>query len=460
MKFSLAAALAMSAVALLTGLISSHTVFVFLWWGGVVAIGHRYVLGERRVGPGLLVFAFYCLVTMILYKTQLWTNPTYYGFSGDGGLNSVGSDDSFFYSLVAYDLPFDFPTRFAVATQHHNYADMLGLVVAVHRRIFPGLHPLDLLYVNAFGLSFLPFFVRRIYRALFAEETGERWAFGMSLVAPYILSGSLILMRDGLVAVGFAGGIYALYSRRWLLMAVMIGLAAWLRLQSGAMLVAILMVLGVFDSQLDAEHRGWRRPDSVFRVSWLLIGLLVLSLVGVQIAFGSGWWHTLFRGDFLLTYVGQKAGRDSGTSTFNTLSHLPWLVRIPTTLAFYLGSPFLAVSTVRAKGLWVPTAFLVALYGLFFPVYAGWLYRGVARIFRARHRGALVFLILFLGNLSVLTQASMQLRHKIPLHPMLYVLVAYGVATPYHQDRSLGWLATVGVLAMIVVYNFLPFLGL
>ena len=97
----------MAGVALVTAFISSHTVFVFMWWGMVAASFYWLLWRKANVEPILLVYAGISLLAIIIYAAQLWTNPAFFGFSGDGMLNSVGTDDSFFYSLVAYDLPHD-----------------------------------------------------------------------------------------------------------------------------------------------------------------------------------------------------------------------------------------------------------------------------------------------------------------------------------------------------------------
>ncbi len=459
MKFSLTSALVMALVGLITAVISPHTVFVFLWWGIIAAIIHRLLWREVNVGPVLVVYGLYSLLAIVIYKTQFWTNPAFYGFSGDGVLNSVGTDDSYFYSLVAYDLPFDFPRRFAIAVQDHPYADLLSVLVMFHRRIFPTLHPLDLIFFNTCVLAFFPFFVRAIYSGLFGRDRGARWAFAMSAGAPFVLSNGVILMRDGLVASVFAGGLMAIQQRRWRWLVVFLAATAWLRPQNGVMLMLVVIVLGLADRQLDTKRHNWQRTDGKLHFLAQGAGLLAFGVIAIQIVFQGAWWELLFRGDFLRDFVGQGAALESGTSTFYVLSQLPLALRLPTTLIFYLGSPFFAIGSFRDQGLWVPRAFLTAIFPLLFPVYAAWFYRGVLRVVRSRHIGALIFLLLFLLNLSLVTQASMQLRHKIPLQSMFYVLVAAGITTPYSQDRSLGWLIALAVVLLNLVFNLMHLVG-
>ncbi len=446
-------------VAMMATVISPHSGIVMLWWGMLAVAGHRFLLGETDVGPGLGVFAFYCLLAIVLYQTQLWTNPQYYGFSGDGNLRSVGTDDSYFYSLVAYDLPIDFPIRNVLAAQRHHYSDALAVLVKVHRRVFPGLHPLDLLFFNTFGLSFLPFLTKKIYQNLFPDDPGDRWAFLMTLIAPTILASGVILMRDGLLAVTFSATLLLVLRRRWFLVLLPLVATFWLRKETGLLLVGVGGAMGLAQTQLVDYRRRWRRPDSVMRVALISVALLVVAVILVRVFMNLDWWKLLYRAAFLRTTIGHNMAADSGTSTFYVLSNLPVPLRIPLTLLFYLGSPFLALGALKSKGLWVPRAFLDNSFALLFPLFAAWFYRGVLRVFRTRHRGALVFMLLFLASVSLITQASMQQRHKIPLQPMFYVLTAYGVATPFKSDRSFGWLVALLVILVDLVFNALQLMG-
>ena len=93
MKFSLASILAMFLTALLVAVVSPHSVFVFFWWAVLMVAAHRLMFGTRDLSSALLVYVFYGFLALVMYQTQLWTNPSYYGFSGGFG---VGTDDSYF----------------------------------------------------------------------------------------------------------------------------------------------------------------------------------------------------------------------------------------------------------------------------------------------------------------------------------------------------------------------------
>ena len=90
-------------------------------------------------------------------------------------------------------------------------------------------------------------------------------------------------------------------------------------------------------------------------------------------------------------------------------------------------------------------------FALLFPLYAALFTRGVMRAFKSKHVVALALLCVFLLNLILVSQASMQLRHKIPLMPMFYILMGYGATSPYKEHRQFGW----AVAALVVAADIL-----
>jgi len=171
----------------------------------------------------------------------------------------------------------------------------------------------------------------------------------------------------------------------------------------------------------------------------------------VSLYLGFNRWGDAFRSDFLNTTLRGSAAQDPGTSTFFLLSTLPWPLRVPLALAFYIGSPFLSLQSLYIKGLWIPRSFLTNTFALAFPVYAALFTRGVLRALKSRHVGALALLAVFIFDMVLVSQASMQLRHKIPLMSLFYILVGYGATSPYDRHRSIGWMAAV----LVVVANFM-----
>lgn len=430
-----------------TAIVSVQSTVALLLWGMVAFLVHRFLFRGPEEFDGMAVFVFYGWAALILFLAQLWTYPEYCGFSGPGF--GIGTDDSFFYSQVARGLPWDFPVRQAYSLVLHPYSVFLRTAGAPLSLVFSTTHPLDFLYFNTLGLSLLPMFTAGIASAFFRDARTTRVAFWTVLFCPFILSSGIILMRDGWVAAMFAGAIWSSLQKRWLVMFVFLASILFLRLASGIMVAGSIIVLAPVYFSSDAGR--WKRSDGFLRLVIPVAVVGVSVAIAVSLYLGFDRWDEAFRSDFLNSTLRNSAAHDSGTSTFYRLSALPWPLRVPLALVFYIGSPFLSLHGLYIKGLWIPRAFLTNTFALAFPVYAALFTRGILRAFKSRHVGALALLAVFIFDMVLVSQASMQLRHKIPLMSLFYILVGYGATSPFDRHRSIGWLVAV----LVVAANFM-----
>jgi hypothetical protein len=449
----LGAVTAYSLLLLVTAIVSLQSTISLLLWGTAAFLVHRFLFRGQEEFNGMAVFVFYSWAALILYLAQLWTYPEYCGFSGPGF--GIGTDDSYFYSQVARGLPWDFPVRQGYFLVLHPYSVFLRTAAAPLYLVFNRTHPLDFLYFNTFGLSLLPVLTARIAGTFFRDSRTTRVAFWTVLLCPFIMSNGVILMRDGLVATMFAGAIWSSLQKRWLVMLVFMAGTLYLRLASGIMLAGSLLVLGPVYFGSCPESGGWRRLDGFLRFLFPVVFVGSVLTLAVVLYLGFNRWDEIFRSDFLNTTLRSTAAQDTGTSTFYRLSALPWPLRLPLALVFYIGSPFLSLQSLHIKELWIPRSFLTNAFALVFPLYAAMFTRGILRAFKSRHLVALALVAVFIFDMVLVSQASMQLRHKIPLMPLFYILVGYGATSPYDQHRSIGWFVAVLVVAADVIVTAL-----
>jgi hypothetical protein len=88
-----------------------------------------------------------------------------------------------------------------------------------------------------------------------------------------------------------------------------------------------------------------------------------------------------------------------------------------------------------------------------FIAYAGFFLRGIIRAFDARNALLLGIVLTFCIDLLILSQASMQVRHKVALMPLMYIVVAYGYRYRQRDAVLLGLLFSFGVGAVELLYN-------
>ncbi|MCH9005217.1 MAG: hypothetical protein IH838_07985 [Proteobacteria bacterium] len=416
---------------------------------------HVFVMGGvELLTKGQLVFLFYGLLSIFLYCAQGWANPEYFGFSG--GL-SVGTDDSFFFSLAVDDLPSNFPVRSDYAFRTQPYGDFLSVFAAITMLTSEVVHPLDLILVNIVGLAMIPALVERLAYVGTADARVARIAMFLALVCPFMLANGLILVRDAWMTMFFLSGLLSAISRRYIVLGLSLICSAYFRLENGILLgfsTWILLVILSGATDLHARH-GW-----VLTWSGLLKIVVppVLFVVGIISVLTSSAGtklleFSLYRSGFIELMM-QATGRTNEFSTSYFIDQLTWPLRIVLGSLFYFGSPFLAIDQWVTRGMVVPRAIMFGIFSILFILYGGMFGRGAVRVFKERHLIMIAFLTIFLTDIIILSQMSLIIRHKMVLIPIFYIIVAYGMM--WKSQAGYGMALTVSVLvflANLIVYS-------
>ena len=227
------------------------------------------------------------------------------------------------------------------------------------------------------------------------------------------------------------------------------------------MLVVTGGMLGVlYWNSVDRDgFRQWR-PTGIGiakSVIFTAVALAMFTLFGEQSGDSQG--IQLFRQGYVEGMLTRSSIKDTGTSTFFLISNLPIFLRLPLAFVFFLGSPFLSLSSLQVDGVWVPRHFMANAYAIMFMIYVAWFCRGILRAFRERHLMMTILILVICVDLMIVSQASMQLRHKLAIMPLFYLAVGYGASTWHRGDRSLAWLASGTVLVATIAVNVLPYLS-
>jgi len=434
---------------------SPHSIISLSLYFAMFLAALRLIDRRMDMTAAVGVFSYYALATLMLYWTQRWALPKYYGFSGGLG---VGTDDSFFFSMGSPALPEDFPIRAKYFLSTHPYGLLLRLFGGPMYRLYGTVHPLDLLFLNTAGLALMPFLTFKATRAITNDEKAARIAFVLSLLCPFTMANGVILIRDGFMSTFFVGALYGLVSRRFVLMSLMLLGAAFLRLPQAVLFVGSFWLIAMFAwfggrGRLPGAWRpGWLSasalliaPLAVAATAYLVLGpVLVDRLTVVQ---------GLFRESFLGEFVLDQALQDPGTATFYAINQLALPLRLPLAFLFYYGAPHLALDTLVLKGALIPRQVLTALFALVSIAYTGFFVRGTMRAWDTRNALLLGSILTYCVDLLILSQASMQVRHKVALLPLFYIIVAYGLRYRQRDAVTVGLVASFAMGAIELLFN-------
>ncbi|MEM6287664.1 MAG: hypothetical protein AAF845_10950, partial [Bacteroidota bacterium] len=312
-------------------------------------------------------------------------------------------------------------------------------------------HPIDVILFGAIPLALIPISVERVARAIGARK-GSHLAFTLAAICPFTLSNGLVLVRDGWTAAGFIIAILAIIERKYIISIIAIGVVFYIRGVSGGLIAA-----GVAGIALVSVPAQTRDPVDrlIRRAAVVCLGIIGLGAVFAAILpdlISRGVSPMLFRQDFLLRFI----GANSPNSTLFTIMNQPFFVRIPLGFTFFFGSPFLKPEVIFVQGMFVPRNLLaVVAFPLVFLFSVRYFVRGAVSAVVRRHGLAIMMFGVFCVLLLIISQASLQLRHKTLVMPLFYVLVGYGAAYSTRTGRLLG-AAAAGAFALVqVVFLFI-----
>jgi hypothetical protein len=416
--------------------INLESALAFVGYLGVTSAVYRVLMGELRL-EAIGLYAFYAFLTLVIYEVQFAEAPMYLGFSGKPG--AFGTDDTYFFSLVAERVPYDMNLRPYYAEYDHPYATFLDVI-----SFYDVYHLIDIIWANLIPMVLLPVLTRALAHSLTDNENVARGAFFLMAICPFTLSNSLILIRDGWTAMLFVGAVYFFYELKLGRMVILAGLLFYLRVASGLQLVMVLGIVSLV-FYFRAERRWVRRS--------ILGGLM---LTGVAVAYGSfyiltvvtpiqtfiGVFDLLFREEFLSFF--RKFAPDS---FLLQLYVLPAYIRLPVSFAFFLVMPILPIGELFWEDVFVVRGLMLCLYSVLFILVFRYLIAGAYKsMFSGENWSMFLVAISFFLLVLALSQVSMQVRHKVMVMPLQYIIVSYGFFEGGDVGRALG---TAGVLSLI-----------
>ncbi len=404
-------------------LISPTSILSLLYFFVLTLISSRFLVGSKSMEP-VRLYVIYSGAIVVFYLIQLWSYPEYFGFSGGLG---IGTDDAQFYAQVAAWFPPAFPVR---SIWVYPYAQLIRVVTWWYEVK----HPLDVLFFNAIPLVLIPPLTYRVAFKLSGQREVGNTAYWLIACCPFVLSNSLILVRDGWTALTMIGAVYSLTERSYIKMTLLVALAAFLRIGSALMLVAWLMVFIVLESARSKMLS--RAAISLVAIAGFVVAARPLAPYVEGYLIDKGVYGTLFRADFVSfveTSVQASASEDSIALWLYRQSPA---IRIPLAFVYYFLSPFFTPTLVQ-RGIFIPRALLSNIFAILSVFYLQYFVRGLFHAWNDRETTWKVMILAFLASVLLLSQLSLQIRHKVMLMPVFYILVAYG----YHSHTERGALA-------------------
>ncbi|MFW6008910.1 MAG: hypothetical protein ACOCP8_06555 [archaeon] len=400
---------------LLVGFINYSSIISYLY-ALIITVLLYVIIFKEYNSEVILLFGLYSLITIAIFLVQLISLPDYFGFSGGLG---IGTDDSYFYSQITSDLPHGFPLREGYDLYINKYSKMLIYITP-----FKITHPFDVLFINSIPITLLPLFTRGTALLYFKDKEIAWYAFVFMAICPYTLSNSLILIRDGWIATLMIGSIYFLHRKQYLLLIISVFLLFYLRIASGA-LGLFLLVIFMLTIQNELSKNIINKIIRISFIAIIIISIIIfLSPIIIDYMKSKNIYGTIFRESIANRFFIEN---DSNSFYASILSQ-PAYIRIPLVSVFYVISPLFSPDSLVRNGVFIPRALLTSIIYPFLAIfYLKYFIQAIIYMFKNPIFKQRLLLLLYIFSIIIISQLSLQPRHKTMIMPLFYLLVSSGL---------------------------------
>ena len=416
------------------------SILSYLYSTILFCVFHFVAENRNRILENATILQLYFLLVIILYFLQLYIMPDWHGFSGMYG--GVGTDDSRFYAPIADNIQ-SIPHR-AIGYRRYvyNYSKFLEILYPFYIN-----HPLDILLPNVVGIALIPHFVGKLYLLLFKDKKGSIFAFRLSIFCPIIAANGFILIRDGWTAFLFIAGMCSFIEKRYIWFFFYLLLLSYLRMASGFMLIVPVALFGW--EYFTVKNKGQQLARALLVL--VFFGFIFAKLPDIRSYFVTEGIDDVYRHSYVDSFV-QKI---DSSSTIAKISNLEWYLRMPIGFLFFLFMPYLKLQTHTQGLLNIRTILSTTVAPTLFFVYYYYIVNGFVCCFLRKVRVSIdaqkIFLTIFIVVFLV-SQLSIQPRHKTVVMPLYYLMTAYGMRCGNNTSRLFSFLFVL-LLFLVSVYQ-------
>lgn len=338
------------------------------------------------------------------------------------------------------------------------YSNLLRLFCFVFS-LFKEPSHIDLLMVNVLAISFVPIFVSKFSNLLFAHKDATNVSFLLTLFCPILLVNSVILYRDGWTALFFIGTLYFIFSKRYLLALIFLIGSLYLRMGGGLLLLFIVSVLWL---RQFLEYRSYPELKVIIAMSSIAIMgamlLIATPYILKYIAEKMG-GDILFRTSFVVKHMIPAVSEQGVASGMVALYTAPLPIRLFGGFLFFFVCPAFSLNYLYGvHGIFWLKQFVVLIFPFMMLFYIVWFIRGGIYAIKKKDKDTMLLFIIYLFSILVISQMSLQIRHKVMFMPLFYILVSYGFCFKSKIGMQLGLITSAGLLILQFCYVGLRFM--
>jgi len=432
------------------GVLEPSSIFTFLLFFLATLLLHKLVFGSISKDI-FITYSYYSFCAICFAAFHFITYGQYFDLGGNPA--QIGGDD-LRYSIEAL-------TGVPYRIGHESllpYSNLLRLF-SLGISLFKEPNHIDLLMVNVLAISFVPIFVSKFSNLLFAHKDASRASFFLTLFCPILLVNSVILYRDGWTALFFIATLYFIFSKKYLLAFCFLIGEVYLRMGGGLLL---FFITGVLLYRQFLKYRTYLELKVIMAMSSIVVIGLVLLIANPYILkyiaekMGE---DILFRTSFVVKHMIPAVSEQGVESGMVALYTAPLPIRLFGGFLFFFVAPTFSLNSLYSvHGIFWLKQFVVLIFPFMMLFYIVWFIRGGMYAIKKRDKDTMLLFVIYLFSILVISQMSLQIRHKVMFMPLFYVLVSYGFCFKSKIGMQLGLITSAGLFILQFCYVGLRFM--
>ncbi len=383
------------------------------------------------------------LLTSLYFAVQIYNYPETHGTTSPHGYQT---DDSYFFSLIADEIPAGLQTRDLFYRYQEGFSTFIRFLTP-----FRVVHPLDVIFFTSGVAGMLCVYTHQYARLITSDPRVARTAYLLCLLCPFLLmNGGAVLVRDTFIAGLVMLSLCCIYRRLYLGFLACIVLHLYLRPATGLLILPVLAALHISE----IAH-AFRDSDARKRLLFLLFFLVLFS--SAAYAFFIEDIRILLQEKTVdLTQMTRSVTVNdpspSGRGAFLWVQQLPGLQRLLLATIYMFLTPFLTWTVQPTEGF----DLRILLVSVIYPLYIFWVHAVALAGLISKHphlQKAWVIFGSFLVGCFLIGVYSTQSRHKTIIQPLYYVLAGIGWHWADPVARKVGAILSVVWLLVQIFYS-------
>ena len=386
---------------------------------------------RKEIKKVLFTYHFLLLFAIVFFMVFKAFKPEYYGLTG-------ATDDGLYYYQLLGGRGIGYDVRLYWIDMH-PFVYLLKVLYP-----FKIYSPLNIIVVNLIFGAFLPIYVGKLAILITNNINIGRTSYWLTLLCPFMLYYSCILMRESIMALMVCAGLCCFLQKKYIPLIICASVIAFIRMGTLPFLLCGILVLYRF--MLKQKIKS----DIIF------FSIIVLIIVGVY--FSMDMISVLSGGKLEGGLIREASFIGFEDSTIGAIMGLPFPLNIVVSTAFFLYLPLFTIPMAENGYYSISSIFIGFSTPIFFFFIWRYIYNAVCiALFRNEDNAKKIFFIVIIFA-TLLGTISLQFRHKSVLFPVLCILAAYGKFNyniKYGAMSSVLAIITIGIEVFLAVMKVL-----